>query len=177
MTGWPTVIGTLGGVAVTALFGLVTAYLTHRWQQERVRQEQQFASDRELHTARRDIYARYLVSAQRVFDTANALYTVNRAQPRDPGEFGTAPPEEMRVAIAANEALRVEVMLLAGESLRAALDAYDTELWKLWPVMGSGNDRSLQPHSTRKYHHLVEAMHGEISGIGGRPLGDRDGGR
>ncbi|WP_326557829.1 hypothetical protein [Micromonospora sp. NBC_01796] len=164
MTGWPTVIGTLGGVAVTALLGLVTAYLTHRWQQERVRQEQQIVSHRELRAARRDVYARYLVSAQHAFDAAKAQYLANRDQPRDPAEFTTDPPEEMRVAIAANEALRVEVMLLAGEPLRAALEAYDRGLWRLWPVLGSGNDRSFQSDSTRRYHRLVQAMHDEVTG-------------
>ncbi|MEV4626811.1 hypothetical protein AB0J90_11050 [Micromonospora sp. NPDC049523] len=164
MTGWSTVIGTLGGVAVTALFGLVTAYFTHRWQQERVQQEQQLVAQRELRAARRDAYARYLVSAQRVFDTAKAQYSVNRDQPLDPIEFSANPPEELLVAIAANEALRVEVMLLAGEPLRVRLETYDSGLWKLWPVMGSGNDRNLRSDTTRKYHDLVRAMHDEVAG-------------
>jgi hypothetical protein len=46
MTAWWAVIGTLGGVVVTAVFGLVTAYLTHRWQMENSAREQRTAASR-----------------------------------------------------------------------------------------------------------------------------------
>jgi hypothetical protein len=91
VAGWWVVVGTLGGVLVTAVAGLVTATLTHRWQQERLRLEQRFVSERELQTARREAYARYLLTAQRLFDTANALHRQHNTAPVDvPDVFGEA---------------------------------------------------------------------------------------
>ncbi|MFG2041250.1 hypothetical protein [Dactylosporangium sp. NPDC048998] len=164
MAGWWTVVGTLGGVLVTAAVGLVTAMLTHRWQQERLRLEERFVSERELRATRREVYARYLVTAQRLFDTANALYRQRAAAPADVADVVATLPAELRGPVADNEAARVEVMLLATGPVRAALEAYDRALWDLWPRMASGTDRAGQPNCTQLYHQLVHAMHGEIQG-------------
>ncbi|MEV6812440.1 hypothetical protein [Micromonospora sp. NPDC051296] len=144
MESWWTVVGTLGGIALTATVGLVTALPTHRWQQERLRLEQRFVADRELRATRRETYARYLVSAQRLFDAANTLFRQHRTQPLDTAELAANPPEELRSAIASNEASRVEVMLLADGALRETLAVYDRALWDLWPAMASGADRQGQ---------------------------------
>ncbi|MFJ8578376.1 hypothetical protein [Micromonospora sp. NPDC093277] len=149
---------------MTAVVGLVTAMLTHRWQQERLRLEERFVSERELRATRREVYARYLVTAQRLFDTGNALYRQRAASPADVADVVATPPAELRDPIACNEAARVEVMLLATGPVRAALEAYDRALWDLWPRMASGTDRVNQPVCTQLYHQLVQAMHGEIQG-------------
>jgi hypothetical protein len=164
VAGWWVVVGTLGGVLVTAVAGLVTAMLTHRWQQERLRLEQRFVSERELRTARREIYARYLLTAQRLFDTANGLYRQHSAAPVEVSDVVARPPAGLSVPLADNEAARVEAMLLATGPVIEALEAYDRALWDLWPRMASGTDRVGQPESTRLYHRVVQAMHGEIQG-------------
>lgn len=74
------------------------------------------------------------------------------------------PPVELRGPLADNEAARVEVMLLATDPVRRALEAYDRALWDLWPRMASGTGRVGQPESTQLYHRVVQAMHGEIQG-------------
>lgn len=162
MAGWLAVVGTLGGVLVTAVAGLVTARFTHRWQQERVRLEQDFAAGRELRTTRREVYARYLVTAQRLFDAANALHRERASAPAPVATAAADPPAALRVPLADNEAARVEAMLLASAGAREALEAYDRALWDLWPRMASGTDRTGQPESTQLYHQLVQALHDDL---------------
>ena len=69
-----TLVGTLTGIVITALFGLLTAYLAQRWQFSRTEQEHRLQVDREVREARRQTYARYIASAQQVFDRAVDLY-------------------------------------------------------------------------------------------------------
>jgi purine-cytosine permease-like protein len=45
---WITVAGTLGGVVVTALLGMLTAVLVERSQHRRKEQEQRFQVEREM---------------------------------------------------------------------------------------------------------------------------------
>ncbi|GAA3216053.1 hypothetical protein ACFO1B_15005 [Dactylosporangium siamense] len=164
MAGWLTVVGTLGGVLVTAAVGLITAMLSHRWQQERLRLEQRFASERELRATRREVYARYLVTAQRLFDTANTLHRQRSEAPLDLADVIARPPAELRGPLTDNETVRVETMLLATGPVREVLDTYDRALWNLLPRMASGTDRAGQPECTKLYHQLVQAMHAEIHG-------------
>ena len=165
VAGWWAVVGTLAGVIVTAVAGLVTAYLTHRWQRERFDVEQRIAVGRALQISRRDVYGRYLVATQQLYDTADHLYLANRGRPKNPAELRAAPPEAMRSVLAVAEAARVEVLLLAGPKVRNALGAYDDVLGQLWPAAASGSDRSLQVKSTERYDRLVEAMHDEVINI------------
>ncbi|AQZ62761.1 hypothetical protein BKM31_15995 [[Actinomadura] parvosata subsp. kistnae] len=161
-TAWQTLIGTLGGVAVTAVFGLLTAYFTHRWQQDRFKQENTFALARETRAARRQTYAKYLVSAQNVYDATTAHYVANREHPLDVSAISIDPPEDLYNAVVANEALRIEVMLLAGSSVRDALQAYDATLKGSWPIAAAGVDLTAQRPSTQAYHELIGAMQREI---------------
>jgi hypothetical protein len=73
-----TVIGTLGGAAVTGAVVLLTAWLTQRsqgqragqeqrFQLERAEQEQRFQIEREQRAARRDSYARYGDAIKKVY--------------------------------------------------------------------------------------------------------------
>jgi hypothetical protein len=161
---WQTVIGTLGGVALTASFGLLTAYLTHRWQIQRSTTEDARTADRELRTVRREIYAKYVASAQDVFQISMMHYVANRSRPLNPAEVALVPPEDLRAAIIANEALRVQAVLLAEPSARSAIDEYGRTLKDLWPRAASGTEFTPQA-STSAYHQLIATMHDEITDV------------
>jgi hypothetical protein len=163
---WITVIGTLGGVVVTALLGVITVLLTQRSQYRRTEQEHRFQVERELRTAQRDSFVRYIVSAQNVFDRAADLYVKNRAVPLDIGEFVLHPPRDLAEVLARNETCRVEALLLAGEQVRAALRDYDDQLKAFWKAVGSGteSDRSETWKSeTTAYHRLIAIMQADVS--------------
>ena len=159
---WQTVIGTLGGVALTALFSLLTAYLTHRWQLQRSKAENLRTIDRELRTVRRETYAKYIASAQDVFQISMTHYVANRGRQLNPADVALAPPEDLRAAIIANEALRVEAVLLAGPSVRSAIREYGQTLKHLWPRAASGTEFT-PGASTSAYHQLIKTMHDEIA--------------
>jgi hypothetical protein len=165
MAAWWAVAGTLGGVFVTAVAGLVTALFTHRWQQERLRLEHGFAAGRELRTTRREVYARYLVTSQRLFDAAGALHDRSGVASREVTATILSPPGDLRVPLADNEAARVEALLLASEPVRTALEGYDRALWDLWPRLASGTDRAGRPECTQLYHRLIQAMHDELQDL------------
>lgn len=159
---WQTVIGTLGGVALTALFGLLTAYLTHRWQLQRSKAESLGTIVRELRTVRRETYAKYIASAQDVFQISMTHYVANRSRPLSPTDVALAPPDDLRAALIGNEALRVEAVLLAGPLVRSAIREYGQTLKHLWPQAASGTEFSPQA-STSAYHQLIKTMHEEIT--------------
>jgi type VI protein secretion system component VasK len=96
---WLTIVGTLGGVAITALFGLLTAYFTHRWQRTRSKDDSRLALDREIRMIRREAYARYVVSAQNVYQAAIAHYVANRDRPRNRADTEFDPPADLRAVI------------------------------------------------------------------------------
>jgi hypothetical protein len=75
MTGWWVVIGTLGGVVITAVFSLVTTYLNHRWAVELFDAQQRAATGTVLRTLRREVYLRYLVAVQSFYDKTDKLYS------------------------------------------------------------------------------------------------------
>ena len=134
---WITLAGTLGGVVVTAAFGVLTAFLAQQWQYRRSEQEHRFEAERELRTVRRDCYVRYVVSAQNVFDRSYDFYLKNRAAPAQVAEFALQPPQVLNDALARNETCRVEVLLLAGDEVRAALKEYDDRLRAFWRAVGT----------------------------------------
>jgi hypothetical protein len=163
---WIPVIGTLGGVAVTALVGVLTAWLTQRSQYHRTEHEHRLQVERELRAARRDSYVRYIVSAQNVFDRAADLYVKNRVAPRDITEFVLQPPHELAEVLVRNETCRVETLLLAEEQVRAALKDYDHELKSFWKAVGSGNESDesgIWKSETTAYHRLIAVMQADVS--------------
>lgn len=165
---WITVAGTLGGVVVTAAFGVLTAFLTHQWQYRRGEQEHRFDVERELRTARRDCYVRYIVSAQNVFDRSYDFYLRNRAAPVPVAEFALRPPQVVNDALARNETCRVEVMLLAGDEVRAALKEYDDRLRVFWKAIGSGSESDESETGqaeTTAYHQLIARMQADVSTV------------
>jgi hypothetical protein len=129
-----TVIGTLGGVVITALFGLLTAYFSQRWQYRRTEQEHRLQADRDVRTARRDAYVRYIVAAQHVFDTAMRHYRRRRTAPTGLAEFSLNIPTDIVDALADVETRRVEASLLAGERAAIALTEYTAWLKDFWPA-------------------------------------------
>lgn len=54
--------------------------------------------------------------------------TVRAAAPVEVAEFALQPPQALQGALARSEICRVEVLLLAGEQVRAALKEYDDGL-------------------------------------------------
>lgn len=160
-----TLIGTLAGVVITALFGLLTAYFSQRWQYRRTEQEHRLQADRDVRTARRDAYVRYIVAAQGVFDTAMRLYRRNRAAPIDMAEFSRSIPPELVDAVIDAETRRVEAHLLAGERVAAALAEYTRWLKAFWPEAASGAGTSTldDRDENAPYHRLIRAMQAEVS--------------
>jgi hypothetical protein len=160
-----TLIGTLGGVVITAAFGLYTAYLAQRWQIRRVEQEHRLQVERELRTARRETYARYIIAVQRVFDRSLDLYRRNRAAPIETAEFSQHIPQGLVDALVHVETCRVEALLLAGEQVRSAIDDYSRWLRKFWPeaASGAGTSRLDDRDEDAPYHRLIRAMQAELS--------------
>jgi hypothetical protein len=160
-----TLIGTLSGVVITALFGLLTAYFSQRWQYRRTEQEHRLQADRDVRTARRDAYVRYIVAAQRVFDTSMGLYGRNRTAPADMVEFSRNIPSELVEAVADAETRRVEAHLLAGEQVAVALAEYARWLRDFWPEAASGAGTSTldDRDENAPYHRLIRAMQAEVS--------------
>jgi hypothetical protein len=168
MTAWWAVIGTLAGVVVTAVFGLATAYLTHRWQMERYDAEQRTA----LRALRHEVYMRYLVAVQSFYDKTDRLYLDHCGHPIDPGEYREASPEEMQLVRVEYETAKVDALLVADAEVNKAIETYDEVFGKLWPRAASGTDRSLQ-EGTPYYDRLVAAMHKEVVDLSGKGSGPR----
>jgi hypothetical protein len=165
---WITVAGTLGGVVVTAAFGVLTAFLTQQWQYRRSEQQHRFEVERELRTARRDCYVRYIVSAQNVFDRSYDFYLKNRAAPVQVAEFALQPPQVVNDALARNETCRVEALLLAGDEVRAALKEYDDRLRGFWKAAGSGSESEeseIGQAEATAYHQLIASMQADVSAL------------
>ena len=163
---WITLAGTLGGVVVTASFGVLTAFLAQQWQYRRSEQEHRFEAERELRTARRDCYVRYVVSAQNVFDRSYDFYLKNRAAPAQVAEFALQPPQVLSDALVRNETCRVEVLLLAGDEVRAAVKEYDDRLRAFWKAVGSGSESDeseIGQAEATAYHQLIARMQVDVS--------------
>jgi hypothetical protein len=156
------VIGTLGGVVITAIFGLLTAYATHRWQSQRVQLEGQLAGRREIYLDRRAVYVRYIVSAEEVFNMSWYLYLKNEKSPIDPKDFDRNTPPDLGELVTRNEALRVETVLLAGPLVQDALERYRTWLARFYLDAGSGTDVSSQREGSQLYNQLIAAMRDEV---------------
>jgi len=158
-----TLIGTLGGVFITALFGLLTAHFSQRWQYRRVEQEHRLQIARETRTARHEAYARVIVAAQALFDKAMEYYQVNRVQPTPTAEY-LAPPELDKLDTEF-EIRRVEAFLLASAPVQAELDTYTDWLRAFWPEAASGTGIFMVDDGNKDhpYHHMLRAMQTELT--------------
>ena len=142
MTAWWAVIGTLGGVVVTAVFSLATTYLNHRWADRSFDAQQQATARSALRAVRREVYKQYLVAVQSFYDKSDKLYFKNREQPIDPEEYRKKPDEELQPVRAAYEMARVDALLVADAGVRDAIEAYEDVFGELWPKAASGTDRA-----------------------------------
>jgi hypothetical protein len=176
MTAWWAVIGTLGGVVVTAVFSLANTYLNHRWADRSFAAQQQATARTTLRAIRREVYMRYLVAAQSFYDKSDKLYFKHREQPIDPEEYLKKPDPELQPVRADYEKARVDALLVADAGVRDAIEAYEDVFGELWPKAASGTDRgrdktgtdrSLDDKSTACYDHLVDAMHAEVVDLSG----------
>jgi len=178
MTGWWAVIGTLGGVVVTAVFSLANTYLDHRWADA----QQQATARSALRAVRREVYMRYLVAVQSFYDKSDKLYFENREKPIDPEKYRKKPDEELQPVRADYEMARVDALLVADAGVRHAIKAYEDVFGKLWPKAASGTDRgldktgadqSLDKKSTDCYDHVLEARRDEVVDLSGPGSGSR----
>ena len=98
------------------------------------------------------------MSAQNVFDRSYDFYLKNRAAPAQVAEFALQPPQVLNDALARNETCRVEVLLLAGDEVRAALKEYDDRLRAFWRAVGSGSESDeseIGQAEAAAYHQLI----------------------
>lgn len=112
----------------------------------------------------------YIVSAQAVYDHSYDLYLANCAAPVDPTVFSVRLPPGLAHALAKNETCRVEVTLLAGEPVKAALENFDASLRAFWREAGSGTaaeGSQVWGTETAAYHHLIACMRADIFPAGG----------
>ncbi len=65
---WIGVVGALGGVVVTGVIGLITAFVSHRWQEETRRRERVDRLRETQAALRRDSYTRFLIAADQLTD-------------------------------------------------------------------------------------------------------------
>jgi hypothetical protein len=158
---WPTVIAALGGVLITACFSILTAYLSNRWQNERLKNERHAIESKEMRLARREVYARYIVSAQQVYNEAFNLFYRNRKEPIAPREFQIAPPADYAEILIKNESLRTEVSLIAGPAVEQALADYAAWLKVFWPQTASGTQVESDGTINEQYRRLIEIMRKE----------------
>jgi hypothetical protein len=114
---WIGVVGALGGVAITGVIALVTAYLNHRWSGE------QFDLDLRLKRSelRRSAYGAYLVAAQLFFDELDMWtpkhMSVDNMQRVYKDELG----ESTRAFQSASEL----ALLLAGDEVIPHIEAFE----------------------------------------------------
>lgn len=164
---WVTLIGTLGGVAVTVVGGVVIARSNDRSQHLRAEQLPSSETRREVWVARRDVYARYIVSAQHLFDRAFDYFLVNRNAPLDQGDFTLAPPADLVHAASEHESRRIDVLVLAAPNVVAELSKYAESRKRNWIEAGSGAGSTNKPACDADYAALVSAFQADVSKYAG----------
>ena len=160
-----TLIGTLAGVTITAVVGLLTAAMTNRWQYRRTEQAHRFEVDQQVRKARHESYARLIVAAQDLFTVAMRHHQTNREHPMDPAKFARQVPPDLDAADTAFEICRVEALLLATEEVSRALDAYSLWIRAFWPEAASGTSVDLldDQDDETPYPRLIRSMQRELT--------------
>jgi hypothetical protein len=97
---WIAVIGTLGGVALTATAGLLTAMLSGRQQQEALSRQFRQEDNRKIREERRAIFVEYLTAYDaalgRAYQVVNNLHASARSTSTPEGRpFETVAEKEM----------------------------------------------------------------------------------
>lgn len=162
-----TVIGTLGGVLVTATAGLLTALIAARNQRHHAAAESLAALQQKLREERRAAFLAYL-------QTYRALYAQALAIARDPvrkhvesassnraGLFEQEAPEQV---LAFSDA-HYELSIIAGRRVRNAARVCTAGIWKLATRCISGNPeevREAESETRQPLRDLREAMRLEL---------------
>jgi hypothetical protein len=149
---WIAVIGTLGGVALTAVAGLLTAVLVSR--QQRAAAETQFRHEtvQKVREERRTIFVEYLAAFDTALGKAHQVFTspvqAVSNQAAGPQPFAAvAGPEMGRV----NQAYLTVTITAMTETRQAARESVDA-LWKAGNAAMSGDETA--------YKLEVENAHG-----------------
>ena len=159
---WIGAVSALCGVLITAAFGLLATQMAQRWQFRDKERERKLS----LHAERREVYARYLVSAQHVFTATVELFAASQHKLGDKARFNVQPPVELRNVIEHNQGCRVEVLLLAGERVRRAVSVYDERLRIFWQEKAVGIGTSAEDDDEEAtYHALIDAMRDEVIAV------------
>ncbi len=121
-TAWVGVIGAIGGVLVTGLIALVTAVLTHGWQESARRNDRSERLQEARAALRREIYGRFLIAASALSDYVSAA----------PTRGATTTEWEHLLALRAKDsevfeefdAASVQARLIAGPEVRDAVEGF-----------------------------------------------------
>jgi hypothetical protein len=168
---WATVIGTLGGVIITAAAGLATAVITVRHQRAEAQRRDREASRRGLRDERRTVFVEFLSAYDAVFSCAVQIAgeVDAGARPR------VAAPEvaeqlaferDARAEIAAVRQAYLTLTITAGEKTREAADSCTESLWALGEAAYEGSNaarfRKAVEESGAPRQRLREAMRDEL---------------
>jgi hypothetical protein len=138
---WIGVVGALGGVAITSVIGLVTAWLSRRWTSDDRKRDQDAART----AARRTAYARYLSAAEALYNSmAGYLYDPDWLS-RFPRPHGDDEMALVRLAVALRNAeptrwdefntASYEAKLVAASAVLSAIDAFEERQYVMFNAM------------------------------------------
>jgi hypothetical protein len=145
---WIVVIGTLGGVVVTATAGLITAYLSSRQRVAEAEHQARLERQRQIRDERRAIFVEYLSAYRTMYSRALEI----AAQGGAPDNSSVT---QVRVAMklfertATAEALEYSrtyytVTISASKETREAADEATRTLWELAAAAVTGNQPAVE---------------------------------
>jgi gas vesicle protein len=141
-TAWIAVIGTLGGVAVTAAAGLLTATLTGRHQRATLERQFQQEADNRIHDERRSVFVDYLKAYDDAIGRAHSIMNLGATVVSPQAD--RAPPFETEAAAEmsrVNQAYLMITITALGDTRKAARDCTGT-LWRIGRAAISGDKES-----------------------------------
>jgi hypothetical protein len=164
---WIGLVGALGGILVTSLFGLVLAVLKHRWEAETHKQQRSHRLSESRAESRRTAYMRYLVATDEI-----AEYVLMQPAHED-GTPSTLDEVRERIRelraggdshFSSYDAAFIEAQLLAGGEVVEALDAFDS--WMSEQIVialttGSDASEGALVEVEQKRRPLLETMRAE----------------
>jgi hypothetical protein len=145
---WIVVIGTLGGVLLTATAGIVTAYLSGRQRITEAKYQAAVEQNRQVRNERRDIYVDY-------FSTYRTMYSRAHALAADGGRADQVHVNTARGPLWVFENIATEEVLdfsrsfyalsiCASEATREAADEATSTLWKLAGACVMGDQAAVE---------------------------------
>lgn len=169
---WIVVIGTLGGVLVTATAGIVTAYLSGRQRITEAKYQAAVEQEKQIRNERRDIYVDYLTTYRSMYSRAHALAA-------DGGCADQVNANTSRVAlwvfehVATKEVLDFSrsfyaLSICAGQATREAADEATATLWDLAHACVMGDQAAVAEADSKTHEprrRLRAAMLADLSDI------------